>query len=483
MSFRARLTFAATVAVAIVVVLTTAAAYVIVRGQLRGQVDDQLRARAQSIVQIQFPGRPIVIPPDRFFGELPRGPLGSPGDYVQLVTSDGQTARPSYEEVALPVDTRAEEVAAGRSGSYFSDTTVAGTHVRVLTIQLTDGIALQTARALNEVDRNLHRLGVILFFAGLIGVGLAVAIGGIVARTALAPVRRLTRATEHVAETRDLSQRIEVTGRDELSRLAASFNTMLGALDASITAQRQLVADASHELRTPITSVRTNIEVLAASDDLSPEERERLLADVVEQLEEMSVLVGDVVELARDTNLEQETEDVRLDLLVADALERARRQRPQVVFTATLEPSLVRGVPSRLERAIANLLDNAAKWSPPGGEVEVSVAGGEIVVRDHGKGITEQDLPFVFDRFYRAADARGLPGSGLGLAIVRQVAEQHGGTATAEQAEGGGARFRLRLPAEPAPGEPELVELDLDERAPSDPLVDPVATVEPRQDA
>jgi two-component system sensor histidine kinase MprB len=220
---------------------------------------------------------------------------------------------------------------------------------------------------------------------------------------------------------------------------------MLGALEDATRSQRQLIADASHELRTPLTSLRTNIEVLASDRALPAGERERLLSDVLEQLGEMTTIVAELMELARGTEQLAEPEDVRLDLLAAGAVERVRRNRPGVTFNTDLEESLVHGVPATLERAVANLVDNAAKWSPPGGEVDVAVRAGEVTVRDRGPGIAEEDLPYVFDRFYRAASARGLPGSGLGLAIVKQVAEAHGGTVVAERAEDGGTRMRMRL--------------------------------------
>ena len=279
------------------------------------------------------------------------------------------------------------------------------------------------------------------------GIVTAAGLGLVVARAALSPVRDLTETIERVSETQDLSERIDVSGNDELSRLAISFNTMLGALEESTRAQRQLVADASHELRTPLTSVRTNIEVLAGDRMLLPEDRARLLSDVVEQLGEMTTLISELIELARAEQIAAEPEAVRLDLLVADAVERARRNRPEVVYTVDLEPATVPGVPATLERAVGNLLDNAAKWSPAGGEVEVAVRDGRLIVRDHGPGIADEDLPYVFDRFYRARAARGLPGSGLGLAIVRQVAESHGGGVVAERAEGGGTRMVLTLGA------------------------------------
>jgi two-component system sensor histidine kinase MprB len=316
--------------------------------------------------------------------------------------------------------------------------------MRVLTLPLgREGYALQVGRSLEEVDSVLRRMSRWLIVLALAGIGIAAALGLLVARAVLAPVQRLTRTAEEVSETRDLSRRIDAAGTDELSRLAATFNTMLAALEESARAQRQLVSDASHELRTPLTSLRTNIEVLARDAAMPAGEREQLLRDVTEQLTEMTALIAELVELARGDQAPAEPEDVRLDLVAADAIERTRRNRQGVTFAPRLEETMIRGVPSAIERAVSNLLDNAAKWSPPGGEVEVTVRDGEVTVRDHGPGIAEEDRPFVFDRFYRADAARGLPGSGLGLAIVRQVAEAHGGSVTAEQPEDGGTLVRL----------------------------------------
>src|SRR5262249_9259932 len=320
-----------------------------------------------------------------------------------------------------------------------------GTHLRVLTFSYSPGIAVQVARPLTEVDDTLQHLGLLLLLIAGAGIAFAAALGLVVSRAALRPVTRLTETAERVTETGDLSERIDVTGRDELSRLATTFNSMLAALEDSTRAQRQLVADASHELRTPLTSLRTNIEALASDRALPAEERQRLLSDVIEQLGEMTTLIAELIELARAEQQTAAPEDVRLDLVATEALERARRNRSEVTFTADIEETTVRGVPATIERAIANLLDNAAKWSPVGGEVHLEVHAGEVSVRDHGPGIPDEDLPYVFDRFYRARSARGLPGSGLGLAIVRQVAEAHGGEVVAEQADGGGTLMTLRL--------------------------------------
>jgi two-component system sensor histidine kinase MprB len=305
---------------------------------------------------------------------------------------------------------------------------------------------VQVARPLTEVDQSLERLGLLLLLIAFVGVAAAAVLGLVVSRTALAPLRKLMDTAERVTQTGDLSERIEVTGKDELSSLAESFNSMLAALEESTRAQRQLVADASHELRTPLTSLRTNIEVLASDRALPAEDRSRLLTDVVEQLGEMTTLISELIELARAEQQTLEHEDVRLDVAASDALERARRNHPEIVFSSYLDESVVHGVPSTIERAIGNLLENAAKWSPAGSEVELRVGGdGTVTVRDHGPGIAEEDLPYVFDRFYRARSARGMPGSGLGLAIVRQVAETHGGDVVAERASGGGTRIVLRL--------------------------------------
>jgi two-component system, OmpR family, sensor histidine kinase MprB len=349
----------------------------------------------------------------------------------------------------IPPTQRVLAVAAGTEPGFLEDRSVNGIHLRVLTAPELGPHALQLARRLDEVDATLARLRIILLAVATAGIALGGVLGGVVARSALGPVRKLTDATEHVARTQDLTRRIETAGapRDELARLAASFNVMLEALEGSLTAQRQLVADASHELRTPLTSLRTNIELLARGEQLPEAERARVLDDVVAQLEELTVLVTDVVELARGAEPEAAMEDVRLDQLVDAAVGRARGHAPGLRYLTDLQPSVVRGSPGRLDRAISNLLDNAAKWSPQGGQIEVMVTDGEVTVRDHGPGIDPADLPHVFDRFYRSPSARGTPGSGLGLSIVRQVAEVHGGSVTAEPAHGGGTLFRLRISA------------------------------------
>jgi two-component system sensor histidine kinase MprB len=382
---------------------------------------------------------------------LPPQGLGGATGYAQLVQPGGQVLRSEALGPGLPVTAETRAVATGKRRAFFSDTTVAGTHVRMLTERAPLGAGVwQVALPLSDVEGTLGHLELVLGAVCLGGIALAAALGLLVSRGALVPVRRLTDAAARVARTQDLGHRIKTGETDELGRLAVSFNTMLGALERSRLAQRQLVSDASHELRTPLTSIRANLDALAAEGSLSTHERARVIAAARAQLRELTVLVGDLVDLSNSGLEEAELEDVRLDLAVIGALDRARLHAPNTRFVLDAEPCLVRAAPGRLDRAIANLLDNAAKWSPsspPAEPVAVQVRDGTVQVRDHGPGISAEDLPHVFDRFYRAPAARGMPGSGLGLAIVRQVAETHGGSVRAANDPGGGARLTLQLPA------------------------------------
>jgi two-component system, OmpR family, sensor histidine kinase MprB len=443
-SFRARLTVLSSIAVAAAIVVASVIVYFVVRSQLRGEVDDALRTRAAEVAQLPVPTgapRPLLV------AALRRGARFNvllPAPALQLLTPAGRVLGPFGLRVRIPITAAVRSVANGAIDESFRDERINGAHVRVLTIPFAGG-ALQLARSLTEVDASLGRLRVILFLVILGGVGAAALLGLFVSRTALAPVRRLTQTTEEITKTRDLSRRIDGAGRDELGRLAGSFNEMLVALEESQRSQQQLVADASHELRTPLTSVRTNLEVLARSSRIAEAKRRRLIEDVVDQVEEMSTLVSELVEVARGEETALEPEELRLDQLVAEVVDRERRRAPGLEFAADLEPTVVRAVPTRVERAVANLLDNARKWSPSGGTIEVRVRHGGVEVRDHGPGIAEEDVPYVFDRFYRAASARGLPGSGLGLAIVRQVADESGGRVVAERPADGGTLIRFEL--------------------------------------
>jgi two-component system sensor histidine kinase MprB len=499
MSLRRRITIVSAAAVAIAVVLASILTYVLTSQQLHSQVDTQLRDRAgargglvraldsSGLGGASFRRRArLQLAAERLLGGPPQSGAQpsagasaphtthkskaasgssnifngiSPGPdqvrgYQQMINAKGAILIRSAKGVSLPVDAHTRALAAHGGKPFFRDANVNGIHLRILAEPLGKGHAVQFAQPLTEVDSLLARLRLILALLVIGGIALAALLGRLVAGAAVLPLKRLTKAAEHVALTRDLSGRIKPSGDDELGRLASSFNAMLdalelsiNALDASVHAQRQLVADASHELRTPVTSLRTNIEILQQQgQDMDPEDSQRLLSDVVEQIEELTLLMNDLIDLARDQEPPADVEELRLDLLVSEVIERARRHAPSTPLEVQLEPTLVSGVPARLERAVANLIDNAVKYSPPEQPVEVRLHDGELSVRDHGPGISAADLPYIFDRFYRGAEARGRPGSGLGLAIVQQVATQQGGSISAESAAGGGTRMRLRLP-------------------------------------
>ena len=461
---RRRITIAGAIAVAVAVALACVAAYLATRSELYGQVDTELRRQGQAIRQLdRVTGLPLQRrrPPDadrlRQIGPREGGPL----PYVQMIGADGRPfGEPrGADEFRVPIDDVDRGVAAGGRDSTLRERRAGDVRLRVLTVPLSDGRAIQLARPTSSIDSVLSRLRWILLAVAIGGVGLAILLSRLVTRRVTAPLRDVTAAAGHIAETEDLARRIKVTSDDEVGQLATRFNEMIDRLEASraelagsVGAQRQLVADASHELRTPITSLRTNLEVLVDDDSgqlepLDPQARSRLMRSLIEQTEELGALVADVIELARGDVSPESVDTVRLDDIAADAVENARRHHPDVTFVEHRSPTLVEGAPDRLSRAIANLLENAAKHSPPGATVEVTIDSDGVIVRDHGPGVAAADIPHLFDRFYRGVTSRQLPGTGLGLAIVRQVAEGHGGSVDVANADGGGAEFRLWLPA------------------------------------
>jgi two-component system sensor histidine kinase MprB len=443
MTFRVRVALLAAGAVALAAVGAAAIMYVVVQDQLNSQLNKTLiDAAAVSRQPAREPGERR---PQPFPGALGSPLSGRPDILAQVVTISGTVARADSQPLVALVTPDALAVASGSRPAYFFETEIDGSHLRVYVAPFTTGSALQLWRPLDDIDRVLDETRLRLAIVALGAVALAAVLGVVVSQGTLMPVRRLTDVVEEVGRTRDLSRRVAGESPDELGRLAASFNGMLGALEISLRQQRQLVADASHELRTPLTSLRTNLELLARGQPTDPVERQQVLVELVGQIERLSTLVADLIDLARDEEATLPIEDVRLDEVVADAITDVRGHYPRVRFDAVLEETTVRGVRPRIARAVTNLLDNAGKWSPAGGVVEVAVHSGEVSVRDHGPGVAPEDAPRVFDRFWRASNARSLPGSGLGLSIVKQVAESHGGSVVLEQASGGGARFRLRL--------------------------------------
>lgn len=435
MTLRSRVTVAAAFAVLLAVMAVSVAVYVVVRSNLHSQVDDSLSHR--PLAQQGVPHDPLSAPQHL--------PLVQ-DVFMQVVDREG-TIVTTFDDRALPVTAEVLAVARGERIETYFDADLDGTRVRVYAASAGQGTALQLGRSLAEVEQALRQLVWTLTLISIAAVGLAAMIGRLVAPAAIAPVHRVAEAAETVARTADLSHHIPVPGGDELGRLAASFNKMLSALSESLSKQRQLVADASHELRTPLATVRTNVEVLGRADELSPDDRAMLIRDTVAQTEELTRLVGDLVELARGDAQEEPFTDIDLDHVTRRVVAIIGRNHPSITFRVEAESTSIRGAPSRVERAVSNLVDNAAKWSPPGAQVEISVRDGGVSVRDHGPGVDPADLPHIFDRFYRSSEARTMPGSGLGLAIVKQVVDSHGGTVTATPASDGGARFVLQFPA------------------------------------
>jgi two-component system sensor histidine kinase MprB len=446
MTFRRQLAMLTTITVAATLVASAVAVYVVVRHQLFGQVDHELRrvaavhtAAGGSLSGLAQRGARAVAfrPPN-----LPR-----------LISANGRVLAARFPDVPYPVTAGADAVAAGKRSSLLESVHLGAEHLEVLTVPAGRGRAFQVAQSLASVDGTLHRLFVALLVIAGAGVLAAPLAGLAVARAALRPVRRLTRTAGEIAYTGDLRTRIDAAGNDELASLGRSFNSMLDRLAGMIDtverarrAQRQLVADASHELRTPLASLRANVELLALAPGASIGDRDELVSDTLGELESFATLVGQLVDLAREDVREPERTPVRLDEIVEESLAHVRMHYPSVRFVPQLEPTTVLGAREALSRAVTNLLDNAGKWSPPRGVVDVRLGGGTIEVRDHGPGIDDDDLPYVFERFYRGARARERPGSGLGLAIVAQVVASHGGEIRAERPAGGGALLAASFP-------------------------------------
>ncbi len=447
LSLRARIGLLAALGVGLAVAATSVAAYLTVRNQLHTSRDDNLFVRARSAVGS------LLSTPEDLVG-IPADALSAADVNLGLISADGQRyiarGKPGVVK-APPFGAPEQAVARGDAKQSIRTASLSGTEYRVVAVPVRagTGLALVLAQPTADTEEVLHRLGLVLLIVGGLGIGAATTAGLAIARAGLRPVERLTAAAEHVAATEQLEP-IEVRGHDELARLATSFNAMLAALSRSRERQQQLVADAGHELRTPLTSLRTNLDLLVQSatrGGLSDEDRDELLADVRAQSEELTILVQDLVELARDDPAAAQVEELDFAEVCERAIDRVKRRAPGLTFDVKLAPWVVKGDATALERAVANILDNAAKWSPAGASVQVRLDGGELQVIDEGPGIPPGDLPHVFERFYRATDARRLPGSGLGLAIVKQVADRHGGVVEAARVDAGGTQITFRLPA------------------------------------
>lgn len=439
MSLALRVAILTTVSVAMTLAAISAIVYVTVAAEFKSSLDDSMLRRANDAVAAGY------VPTEKNDAE------DALTGVKAFVVRGGELFAPTSADRDFPFDHHEVAVSIGTEKQSLRTLKYNGISYRVVAVRANAGVALVLAQPMESIERALDRLKVILLLSSAAGVALAGVAGWGVAANGLRPVRRLTAATERVARTQELTP-IAVSGSDELARLTTSFNAMLQALDASQHRQRQLVADAGHELRTPLTSLRTNIELIGQAADnaersLSTEERHEIMGDVRSQLEEMTTLVGDLVELARDEPMRRDPEPLDFADVVNQSVDRVRLRAPAVTFDVALEPWLVFGESQLLERAVTNLLDNAAKWSPAGSTVRVRLGGGTLTVEDQGPGIDAADLPHVFDRFYRSSEARTLPGSGLGLSIVRRAADRHGGTVDAASGDDGGTLFTFTLPA------------------------------------
>ncbi len=451
-SLASRVTLLTTMAVGLAVAIVALGAYATVRMQLQSSLDDSLvdRARNASSALDEI---------DRLTegSSTPAYLVASSDVRIGYMRADGQSGfEGTGDVIRLGPDELA--VATGDAGQSLRTVRANGVDYRVVAVPVRGqpGFALVIAQSLEPQQHVLTKLGLVTLLFGIAGMITAGVAGWAVARNGLRPVRRLTAAAEDIARTERLAP-IRVEGDDEIARLASAFNQMLASLAASRDRQRRLVADAGHELRTPLTSLRTNIDLLTqAGASLPDDARAELLTDVRAQLEELTTLVGDLVELARDEPTPAVIGTVELHEVLEQAVARVRRRAPSLSFVVSADPWYVEGDSPALERALTNLLDNAAKWSPPSGTVTIALHGGVVTVDDEGSGIAEEDLPHIFERFYRSDVSRAMPGSGLGLSIVAQVAERHAGTVEAGRSPSGGTRMTFRLPgaSSPKPIEP-----------------------------
>jgi two-component system, OmpR family, sensor histidine kinase MprB len=456
MSLRSRIALATAISVAAISLVLGAIGYLGTRARLFSEVNQELATRAA----------PYLVPHDGRDQDRDNGPqghdagrracaqpgdirirpsaLGGPTGYIQSICPNGRVVADEGGSPKLPVTPRVRAIARAAAGRTYFSASVDSTPVQILAIgDKPDRKAIEVALPLTATDHTLD--GLLITYLLLAGVGILLAgiVGLAIGRAAVAPILRFAARSEQATSSLIRPGRLELGPTSEMRRLATSFNRTLDALEESIRAQRHLIADASHELRTPLTALRSNIQIFLDAGELPPEERLELQAAIVAELDELTQLVSDVVELARGSRSDDRVEPIELDLVVRDAVERARRRAPDMRFALDLTPTVIDGSPDLVVRAVGNLIDNARKWSSPDGLVEVSLDGSTVTVRDHGPGIADGDLPHVFDRFYRSDRARRMPGSGLGLAIVKQAAEAHGGSASAANAPGGGALMRV----------------------------------------
>jgi two-component system, OmpR family, sensor histidine kinase MprB len=447
MNLRTRLILAATIAAAVAALGVAITGITYSRHQLRTEVDDGL---SREVARLDF---------ERLVGNQKGGHgkgSGQPdrgGNSAEVIDSTGKLVSQNQYADPLPVQPADLLVASGKSTATFRDEQIGDIHYRVITAPISNGYAVLQAKAVDDIDRTVSNLTFAFAAFGLLGVATAALLATITARKALRPVTDLSNAARDVAMRQDPSLPVPETGGTELAILAHSLNTMLASLAESREHERRLIDDAAHELRTPLTSLRTNIEVLATGKLTDPVDHAELLADLRSQTAEFAALIGDLETVARNGTTPTEPTDCPLEEIVQTAVRRAQRRAGNIIIDLTgHNPGVVHGDRAMLERAILNVLDNAVKWSPANGTVTIKLDGKTITVHDTGPGIAPEDLPHVFDRFWRAPSARSMPGSGLGLAIVQQVIHTHHGTITIASPEARGTTVTITVPTSSAGG-------------------------------
>jgi two-component system, OmpR family, sensor histidine kinase MprB len=457
-TLRNRISVAAAVGVLIVVAAVSSVLYLFYAASLRSRVDATLVDAAQQASSVARRIKQASAAASQSASDLSR-PVTVGSVELQLFWGPVGVGQPTDFG---PLDSRDVAVSEGAQPSYFSNADVGGHQFRVYTAAMpggANGALVRTSRAADADNSALRNAALLLAGLTVAAAGVTYGAARLTAGRILRPIGELTAAAEHVTQTRDLTARLRSTGRgddgtnDEVGRLSSSFDTMLVALHDSVTAQRQLVADASHELRTPLTSLTTNLDLLEDGAGLADPQAPALVRAAREQAAELDQLITDLLDLARYHESTPHRETVRVDLLTDQAVHRLRKRLPHAIIDAELRPCLVHVDPAAVDHAISNLVDNAIKWSPPGTAVRVVVENGRVTVSDHGPGIAHEDLPHIFERFYRAPDARGMPGAGLGLAIVGSVAQANGGTVEVRTGSGG-STFTLAFPQIPEPPNP-----------------------------
>lgn len=446
MTIRSRIAFVSAVAVAITIVLISIGTFLGARRQVVSQIDESLLARAAVVDRLRPGALFAVLGIERASAQreriVPPGVADFDASYYQVIFRNGEVVNAGAEDLVLPRPTRGD---LNPDEPMLRSEWVDGVHLRIVTIRPNQGeVVLQIGRTLTEADAAMARLSVLLLVGGVVGIGLAAVFGLLVASQAVKPIDSLARAVGSIAETQTFSERVDVVGNDEVAELSREFNLLLDELESAKQEQVRLVRDAGHELRTPLTALRTNLEVLQRHE-VGPDEHAKILTAAHAEVEELASLVAEVVDLATDRYEEEAVSSVDLGG-VAEAVATLLEKRRSRVVEVTSDGSIVTGKHQALERAVSNVMGNADKFSPADAAITVDVSGGTIVVSDSGPGFDEQDLPYVFERFYRSNAARSQPGSGLGLSIVKQIIDDHKGEVFARNRPGGGAEVGFTIP-------------------------------------